>query len=397
MNFAPKVPLGDILTLQRGFDITKAEQRNGDVPVVSSSGIQSYHDRAMVNRPGVVIGRKGSLGTCFYLDQPHWPHDTTLWVKDFKGNDPRFCFYLLQMLDLKQHDVGAANPTLNRNHVHLLSAPSHPLPIQKRISCILGAYDDLIDVNRRRVTLLEELARGLFEEWFVRFRFAGYETVTIRETPEGPLPEGWRWGTLSDVVELRRDRTRPGDHLSSRVYVPIECIGRKTLALPDVRPWQEAQSSLQTFERGDILFGAMRAYFHKVCPAPMPGITRTTVFVLKPRNQELFSFATWLLARPETVAYAAAHSAGSTIPYAQWDNSLERMAIRLPPLAIVEQFDRLVRPMLEFIMAFCRSQQLLAEQRDLLLPRLLSGQLTLAEAEEQATDAALISELLAAE
>jgi type I restriction enzyme S subunit len=85
--------LGDVLTLQRGFDITKNEQRPGSVPVVSSSGIGSLHNDYKAPGPGVVIGRKGSLGTVFFIDQPFWPHDTTLWVKDFKGNDPFFWRY----------------------------------------------------------------------------------------------------------------------------------------------------------------------------------------------------------------------------------------------------------------------------------------------------------------
>src|SRR5438128_9572680 len=84
--------IGEVITLQRGFDITKAEQRPGAVPVVSSGGVSSYHDSAAVTGPGVVIGRKGALGTVFYLEGDYWPHDTTLWVKDFHGTDPRFAY-----------------------------------------------------------------------------------------------------------------------------------------------------------------------------------------------------------------------------------------------------------------------------------------------------------------
>ncbi len=108
-----QVRLGDVLTLQRGFDITKSEQTEGNVPIVSSSGISSFHNKWKVRGPGLVIGRKGTLGTVHYLRQNYWPHDTTLWVKDFKGNNPRFLNYFLQMLKLENFDVGAANPTLS--------------------------------------------------------------------------------------------------------------------------------------------------------------------------------------------------------------------------------------------------------------------------------------------
>ncbi|WP_370657416.1 restriction endonuclease subunit S [Deinococcus sp. KNUC1210] len=117
-----------MLTFQRGFDITKKQQTDGTYPIVSSSGISSFHGEYKFVGPGVVIGRKGTLGTVHYLSQPYWPHDTTLWIKDFKGNDPKFLFYMLQTLQLEQYDVGASNPTLNRNHLHLLDARRPPSP-----------------------------------------------------------------------------------------------------------------------------------------------------------------------------------------------------------------------------------------------------------------------------
>lgn len=85
--------IGQELTLQRGFDITRSEQRKGSVPVVSPGGIASYHDRSIVEGPGVVLGRKGVVGSVYYIPSDCWPHDTTLFVKDFRGNVPRFIYY----------------------------------------------------------------------------------------------------------------------------------------------------------------------------------------------------------------------------------------------------------------------------------------------------------------
>ncbi|EBP9314442.1 hypothetical protein ATP49_07390 [Salmonella enterica] len=117
-----KTKIGEQVILQRGFDITKKDQVEGNIPVVSSGGISSYHNEAKISGPGVVLGRKGSLGTVFYIDGPYWPHDTTLWVKDFKNNNPIFVYYFFKNISqlLKDMDVGAANPALNRNHVHPL-------------------------------------------------------------------------------------------------------------------------------------------------------------------------------------------------------------------------------------------------------------------------------------
>ena len=111
--------LRDLAEFQRGFDITKSTQVvTGTVPVVSSGGVRSYHDTAAVEGPGVVLGRKGSIGSTYYVASDFWPHDTTLWCRDFHGNLPKFVFYRVQILDLKRLDSGAANPALNRNFLH---------------------------------------------------------------------------------------------------------------------------------------------------------------------------------------------------------------------------------------------------------------------------------------
>lgn len=110
--------IGRVIKLQRGFDITGASESDGQVPVISSGGISGYSGKAMVKGPGVIVGRKGTLGTVYYVEVDYWPHDTTLWVKEFRGNFPRYVYYFLIHLKLEKLDVGAANPTLNRNHVH---------------------------------------------------------------------------------------------------------------------------------------------------------------------------------------------------------------------------------------------------------------------------------------
>jgi type I restriction enzyme, S subunit len=157
-----RLPLGEVLNFQRGYDITRREQRPGDVPVVSSGGVSSYHDEAISSGPGVVIGRKGTLGRTFFLSGPYWPHDTTLWVTDFKGNDERFVYYLLRSLDFRRFDVGSANPTLNRNHIHPLEVALPPIEQQRGIAATLGALDDKIASNRRVQDLCLRLATSRY-------------------------------------------------------------------------------------------------------------------------------------------------------------------------------------------------------------------------------------------
>lgn len=115
-----RIRIGRVLKLQRGFDISGANETTEGVPVFSSGGLSGYSRMAAVKGPGVIVGRKGTLGTVHYSETDYWPHDTTLWVREFRSNHPRYVYYFLKHMRLERFDVGAANPTLNRNHVHPL-------------------------------------------------------------------------------------------------------------------------------------------------------------------------------------------------------------------------------------------------------------------------------------
>lgn len=113
-----KIPFGEALTLQRGFDLPVSQRIPGKYPIYASTGINGYHEKPKVKSPGVVTGRSGSLGTVMYIAEDFWPLNTTLWIKEFKKVDAVFALHLLQTLKLEQYNGGAAVPTLNRNDVH---------------------------------------------------------------------------------------------------------------------------------------------------------------------------------------------------------------------------------------------------------------------------------------
>jgi len=213
--------VGAVLKFQRGFDITKNEQSMGEVPIVSSSGVASFHNQWKVKGPGVVIGRKGTLGTVHFLGCNYWPHDTTLWVKDFMGNNPRFLSYFLQTLRFENFDVGASNPTLNRNHVHKIKILfPETVDSQRKMGGILAAYDELIDNNRRRVALLEKLAEEMYREWFVRFRFPGHKTIRVVKG----VPRGWRVAELKDLAAVNPSSVSRRDKPETILYVDISSV-----------------------------------------------------------------------------------------------------------------------------------------------------------------------------
>lgn len=132
----------DFFTLQRGFDLTEKQATPGMYPVISSSGESYTHAKAMVEGPVVITGRKGRLGLVHYVDGPCWPHDTTLWVKDFKGNHPRYVYWYLRGLKLERLDAATAVPTLNRNVVHAERAAFPPPSEQIQIAAHLDSFED---------------------------------------------------------------------------------------------------------------------------------------------------------------------------------------------------------------------------------------------------------------
>ena len=162
--------VGDVITLQRGFDITKKEQRDGDIPVFSSGGSKSLHTEAKAKAPGVVVGRKGSIGSVYYAEKDFWPHDTTLFVKDFKGNCPLLVFFLLKGLRLAELDTGAANPSLNRNLVHPMTIMWPDVAMQGVVANGLRKFEASTNVLQsryvRKLADLANLRQSLLQKAF---------------------------------------------------------------------------------------------------------------------------------------------------------------------------------------------------------------------------------------
>ena len=211
--------LGEVIELKRGYDLPQRNRVPGDTPVVSSSGITDWHTEAKVKAPGVVTGRYGTLGEIYFLTDDFWPLNTALYVRDFKGNDPRFISYFLRDIDFSAYSDKAAVPGLNRNHLHQ-AVVRYPTDIaeQRAIAAILGALDDKIEMNRRMNRTLEAMARAVFQDWFVDFgpvraKQEGRQPYLPPElwalfperlapTELGEAPEGWAVKPLGELIEL---------------------------------------------------------------------------------------------------------------------------------------------------------------------------------------------------
>jgi len=225
--------LGEVFTLQRGFDITKKEQTDGPYPVVSSGGVASYHNAYKVRGPGVVIGRKGTLGKAFYLDEAYWPHDTTLWIKDFKGNHPKFLYYFLKELPLERLDSGSANPTLNRKFVHLIESYIPNADSQKSIADFLSLLDKKIELNNKINTELEAMAKLIYDYWLVQYDFPNangkpYKSsggkMVYNEALKREIPEGWEVNFLIDWIKTDKTGDWGKESELGNYTLQVDCI-----------------------------------------------------------------------------------------------------------------------------------------------------------------------------
>ncbi len=369
-----EIKLGDAVTFQRGFDITKNEQTNEGIPIVSSSGVSSFHNLWKTEGPGVVIGRKGTLGTVHFIKGNFWAHDTTLWVKDFKGNDCRFIYYFLKTLHLENFDTESSNPTLNRNHLHKIKVVFPQLGIQKKITAILSAYDDLIENNRRRIALLEKMAEEIYREWFVRMRFPGHEQAKF----EKGVPVGWRQAELGEVAEINARSIKRGSELEWIEYLDISAVSTNQMAAPSKVKFVEAPGRARRLLRhGDVSWSSVRPGNRAYCLVlhPQESLVASTGFaVISPKKNIPYSFIHRAVTTNSFVEEMIAVANGAAYPATSFED-FEKAKILLPSTPLLERFHKISEPLLLLADKLNKQITVLVELRDALLPRLISGKL----------------------
>lgn len=209
-----KYRLGEILELQRGYDLPSSQQKAGNVLVAGSNGIIGYHNEIRGNHPCITVGRSGSVGKVHYYEQPTWAHNTALFVKDFKGNNPQYLYYFLKNLHLDEMFVKGSSvvPSLDRKVVHSLVVPFHKEVVcQKRIALVLSNIDRKIELNRAINQNLEAMAKQLYDYWFVQFDFPNEEgkpykssggEMVWNEKLKRKIPNEWDNCKLKDFINL---------------------------------------------------------------------------------------------------------------------------------------------------------------------------------------------------
>lgn len=374
--------LGDVVTLHRGYDLPERQRVPGSVPIISSSGVTGYHDVAKVRGPGVVTGRYGTLGNVFFSQDDYWPLNTALYVSDFKGNDPRFISYLLQTLDLGRHNSAGAVPGINRSALHLLPVRVPDILARRQIASILGAYDDLIENNARRITILDAMARSIYREWFEEFRFPGHERVRMVPSAQGMIPEGWETATISSFAELSRDAVSPEIH-SDEMFDHFSIPAYDGRRMPTREAGTAIKSNKFVVPFDSVLLSKINPHIPRVwLPLLEHGyraIASTEFLVLRPGQKMTRAFL-FSLCQSQIFSGRFAGSAIGTSTSHQRVKPEHVMSMQLivPPMPLLRGHERVAMPILDATLQHrCRTANL-NRTRDLLLIGLISRSKTAA-------------------
>lgn len=344
-----EVQLGDVIRLKRGHDLPASDRVPGEIPIVSSSGITGFHNVAKVAGPGVVTGRYGTLGEVHYIEGDYWPLNTALYVEDFKGNNPRYVAYLLITLELGTQNAAGAVPGVNRNTLHQMTVRVPDEGTQSRIVEVLSAYDELIATNQRRIALLEDAARRLYREWFVHLRFHGHESVPVKDG----VPEGWERKPLGEIAPLNYGKAlKSTDRKEGNVpvYGSSGVVGTHNVALVE-------SGAIVVGRKGNV--GSL--YF-----SPVPCFPIDTVYYIAPAQA---SYRLFLALHQLNFISSDSAVPGLNRTYAH------SLPVLQPSDDVAEAFERLVRPAFEQVQQLTEQNAKVAKARDLLLPKLMSGQL----------------------
>jgi type I restriction enzyme S subunit len=364
-------------------------------------------------RRSLVAEGAGKCSVVLEVDDPTTFESSIIRARpDRSKATPLFLYYFFNSpagyhaLDTIRRHVAVAGIT--GSDLSRLEIPIPSLPEQHAIAHILGTLDDKIELSRRMNETLEAIARAIFKSWFVDFdpvraKASGEPPESMcrrlgltpdilphfpdsfQKTERGDIPEGWKNSTFGDIAKNPRRGIQPDKLVANIPYIALEHMPRHCIALTEWVVADGLESNKFEFRKGEILFGKLRPYFHKVGIAPVNGVCSTDIVVVTPKAERWFGLVLGLISSDAFVAYTSAGSTGTKMPRTSW-NDMAKYPIVLPSDGASDAFYRLVRPLADRIIASIHESRTLTTLRDTLLPKLLSGELRVPDAERIAKE-----------
>ncbi len=390
-----RIPLGQIVTFQRGYDLPLKEKKEGNYPIVASNGIIGYHNQFKAKGPGVTVGRSGNLGKPFFVEEDYWPHNTTLYVTEFHKSDPSFVYYFLKTLNLAAFNAGSAVPTLNRNHIHTLQVViPREIREQRNIANTLSKLDKKIKLNCEMNATLEAIGQAVFKRWFVDFEFPNEEGKPYKssggemvESEKGRIPNVWGVAELNSFGRIICGKTPPkaskeffgGDvpfikipDMHNQLFIintedTLTDKGRRYQANKSIPPNSICVSCIATVGLVSITTRESHTNQQINCIVPHEEFFMPYLFyVMKSLKRELEDLG----------------SGGSATLNVN-TNTFSSIRLIAPKTDVMKEFCRITAPLLTKIRANPFENRTLSQIRDSLLPRLMSGKIRVPNNKEE--------------
>ena len=396
-----KTKLGDTIEFQRGYDLTHSQMIEGEYPVIGSNGIIGTHNTFKTS-DSIVLGRSGTIGNPQIIKGKFWPHNTTLYSTDLKGNNLEYMYYLLKTLHIENYKSGSTVPTLNRNDLSPLEITIEvDTNKQKRISEILSLLDETISTNNKIISELESMEKDIYDYWFVQFDFPDengkpYKSsggkMVWNEELKREIPEGWSNCTLEKLVNIVRGVTyeegdtvdRPDkDHI---MLLRANNIANEKINLDKVTfVSKDRVSAQQILIPGDILIcmsSGSKEHVGKTAELPFDEKMTFGAFCSKIRcNDDIFRpFVNRTIKSNLFNAWVKQKALGTNINNLT-NEIISSMPIVYPTKQIISRFHTLLCPIISKIYSVAKESRELTSLRDFLLPLLMNGQVKIGDVE----------------
>ena len=369
-----EVRLGDICELNYGKSLVASKRVQGDIPVFASAGIVGWHNIPISTDPGIIIGRKGSVGTVYYSSKPYYCIDTAYYIKPSQNYHLKFLYYLLKNLKLDKLNSDSAVPGLNRDNAYSQTFYLPPLDEQRKIAGVLSALDDKIELNNKINRNLEAQAQAIFKSWFIDFE--PFKNSKFIDSELGKIPEGWKVGSFSEVSDLLGGGTpkttnnkfwngtipffTPKDAIDIFVIETDRLITKEGLENCNTKLYPKGTIFITARGTvGKISLSGIEMAMNQSCYAIMPKHNIPTLF--------LYYQTVLLVKKLKNKASGAVFDAITTRDFDE--------AIIIPPLPIMNKFSETIERIFGAILNNIIQAKVLLKARDTLLPKLISGEI----------------------
>ena len=382
-----KYKLGECLELQRGYDLTSSQMQGGEVEVVGSNGIIGYHNSERGNSPCITVGRSGSVGKVHYYEQPTWAHNTALFIKDFKGNNPKYLYYLLKNLHLDNifEKGSSVIPSLDRKLVHSLVVPFHKdINDQRKVVDVLSAIDRKIELNKQINDYLEAMAKQLYDYWFVQFDFPNEEgkpykssggAMVWNEKLKREIPQGWSGVSLKDLALTSRNAITP---VENEVYQHFSIPSFDACGSYSLDNGSDIKSDKFVLQKGQLLVSKLNPWFNRVVWVPKGTnmIGSTEFVVLNPNNESESGYIYSVIKSPKFIAYCSQAATGTSHSQRRVSPDVLMAFKVVYEQGVVQKYGCLIEKIQKQQAELLSEIAMLTKQRDELLPLLMNGQAT---------------------